>query len=78
MEGIFSMPPAVRLYGTAGELRKAAKAEVEAWQKKVALASKTRGYKIMWENMSHARDITFDSFEPVVIGEMTAELWGGI
>ncbi len=76
MDGKFPTPPAVRLYGTAGELRKATKEEVEAWQKKVALASKLKGYKIMWENMSHARDITFDSFEPVEIGEMTAGLWG--
>jgi hypothetical protein len=76
-EGTFSTPPAVRLYGTAGGLRKATKEEVEAWQKKVALASKTKGYKVMWENMSQARDIVFDSFEPVVVGSMTEGLWAG-
>ena len=75
MDGKFATPPAVRLYGTAGELRAATKEEVEAWHKKVAMASKLKGYKIMWENMSKARDIKFDSFEPVVIGEMTAGLW---
>jgi hypothetical protein len=29
----------------------------------------------MWERMGRVRDITFDSFEPVNLGKMTAGLW---
>ncbi len=75
MDGKFATPPAARLTGTAGKLRQATPDEVAGWQKKVALVSKTKGYKLMWENMTHARDITFDGFEPVETGEMTAGLW---
>ena len=29
----------------------------------------------MWKNMRMVRDIHFDSFEPVLMGEMTKGLW---
>ena len=81
-EGKFPAPPGIRLMGTAGELREAKPEENAMWQKKVGFAKcrvqnakvKMKGYKIMWEGMSHVRDIKFDSFEPVYLSEMTAGL----
>ena len=74
IEGKFTMPPAVRLSGTASELRKATADEVAAWQEKIALAKGTKGYELLWSHFSNVRDITFDSFEPVSVGEMTSTL----
>jgi hypothetical protein len=75
IEGKFTIPPAVRLLGTAGELRKATADEIEAWQEKIAIVKGTKGYKLLWEKFGRVRDITFDSFDPVSVGEMTKGLW---
>jgi uncharacterized pyridoxamine 5'-phosphate oxidase family protein len=75
VQGEFTAPPAVRLMGTAGESRKATVEEIKAWQEKVALARRTKGYKLLWEKFGKVRDIAFDSFEPVRVGEMTMGLW---
>jgi len=75
IEGKFTSPPAVRLLGTAGELREATADEVAAWQEKIAIAKGTKGYILMWEKFGRVRDITFDAFEPVLVGEMTEGLW---
>ncbi len=74
-QGKFATPPAVRLMGTAGDPRRATPDEIEAWQKKIAMAKGTKGYALLWEKFGRVRDITFDSFEPVPLGEMTLGLW---
>jgi uncharacterized protein len=75
LEGRFKTPPAVRLTGTAGELRKATPDEIAVWQQRIAVAKGTKGYTLLWEKMANVRDISFDSFEPVYTGEMTEGLW---
>ena len=74
LEGKFATPPAVRLAGTVGELRDATADEVAAWQEKIAIAKGTKGYKLLWGKFAQVRDITFDSFEPVELGEMTRDI----
>lgn len=73
--GKFDAPPAVRLMGRVGQIRKATPEEIEAWQKKIAVVKGTKGHTLLWEKMSRVRDIFFDSFEPVQLGEMTDGLW---
>lgn len=75
LEGKFATPPAVRLVGRAGELREATADEIAAWQKRIAIAKSTKGYKLLWGKFARVRDIKFDSFEPVYTGEMTGGLW---
>jgi len=75
LEGKFTSPPAVRLMGTVGELREATQEEIDAWHKKIVLAKGTKGYSLLWERFSRVREITFDSFEPVWVGEMSKGLW---
>ena len=75
IEGKFATPPAVRLSGTVGKLRQATPDEIALWWKKIALAKGTKGYKLLWENFGQVRDVNFDSFEPVNVGEMTEGLW---
>jgi uncharacterized protein len=72
VRGKFSIPPAVRLVGTAKLLREATPEEIAAWHRHVAKARLTKGYEIMWSRMHLIRDVQFDSFEPVNCGEMTS------
>jgi uncharacterized protein len=75
INGKFPTPPAVRLSGRVGELRRATPDEIALWQEKIALAKGTKGYELLWSHFSNVRDITFDSFDPVDVGEMTNSFW---
>ena len=68
-------PPAVRLLGTVGPKRDATEQEVGMWRKHVEFARGMKGYDLLWGNMRFVRDIYFDAFEPVDMGEMTGALW---
>lgn len=73
--GKFALPPAVRLHGTAQELRPATEYEVALWLKRVNSFRFTKAYKLMWSDMHMVRVIKFDRIEPVHIGQMTRGLW---
>ncbi len=73
--GKFIEPPAVRLMGTTGERRQATPAEIKMFLKRMAPYRMFRGHDLLWKNLSHVRDITFDSFEPVQVGALTVDLW---
>jgi uncharacterized protein len=75
LQGRFDFPPAIRLLGTAGELREAKPEEVAVWQKRIAFARLLKGYELLWGHMSLVHDVQFDSFEPVDMGRMTFGLW---
>lgn len=75
--GKFALPPAVRLHGTAQELRPATEHEKALWQKRVSSVRFAKGHKVMWSEMNMVRAIKFDRIEPVHIGEMTHGLWNG-
>ena len=68
-------PPSVRLIGTVGERREATREEMMMWQKRVAFARGMKGHDLIWKGLRRVRDIYFDSFEPVLLGEMTQGLW---
>lgn len=72
--GRFSTLPGVRLHGRVGDRRPATQPEIDAWRQRIKKARKTKGYKLLWENLSHVRDIEFDSFEPITAGIMTRHL----
>lgn len=73
--GWFETPPAVRLMGSVGKKREGTEEEIALWQDQVKLACGTKGHDILWKNMRMVRDISFVSFEPVLCGEMTQDLW---
>ena len=73
--GGFATPPAVRLMGSAGEKREGTEEEIAMWRDHVKLAKGTKGHDLMWKDMRMVRDIYFDSFEPVLAGKMTQNLW---
>ena len=74
--GRFAQSPAVRLYGRAGERRWATEEEIAQWHKRVHSARHTKGYKILWQNMSTVRELEFHRAEPVRLGVMTQHLHG--
>jgi len=75
VSGTFEPPPAVRLMGKVGKRREGTEEEIAMWQEHVKLAKGTKGHDILWKNMRMVKDIHFDSFEPVLLGEMTQDLW---
>lgn len=75
LAGKFETPPGVRLMGSVGKKREATEEETAKWQNHVKLARGTKGHDLMWKNMRTVRDIYFDSFDPVLLGEMTQDLW---
>ena len=75
LRGKFVAPPAVRLYGVAGELRPATEKEIQLWQRRVRRVRFTKGHATMWAKMSMVREIEFTHIAPVQIGKMTKNLW---
>jgi hypothetical protein len=76
LRGRFSTPPAIRLRGRVGELREATAEELVLWHRRIRTLRSSRGYALMWKDMRMVRDIEFTSIEPVLIGEMTRQVWG--
>ncbi len=74
--GKFAISPGIRLHGSVGDRRPAKESEIAAWQERVKRARKTKGYKIIWKNLRHVRDIRFDSFEFITAGKMTKNIAG--
>jgi hypothetical protein len=75
IRGRFSSPPAVRLYGTVGNIRNATNSEIQSWQKRIKRLRFSKGHSMMWANMKMVRDIEFTRIEPVNMGEMTRNTW---
>lgn len=75
IRGRFTSAPGLRLYGTAGERRKASSEEKALWLRRVRPMRGTRGYNILWRDMETVRDIHFERFEPLTTGPMTRNLW---
>lgn len=73
--GKFTTPPAVRLHGVAGDLREATDTELAIWQKRVQRVRFSKGYALIWRDMSLVRDIEFTRVEPVLVGKMTSASW---
>lgn len=74
--GRFDSAPGVRLMGRAGARRTPTEDEKRLWLEQIKAFRRLKGYGLLWGEMSHVRDITFDSFEPVRMGVMTRGLWG--
>ena len=75
IRGRFNLPPAVRLYGTAGTRREATTREIALWHRRVKSARFTRGHNLMWSQMKMVREIEFHKIMPVHMGEMTRNNW---
>lgn len=74
VSGRFEGWPGIRLYGTAGERRKARPGEIQRWRKRVNHFKPLKGYKLLWKDADVVRDVIFTRYEPVRLGVMTRHL----
>jgi len=63
-------PVAVRIYGTAGEKREATGEEMNKFRRLIKPFKWTKGYDLLWKQLRFVRDIHFDEYEPVRLGNM--------
>ena len=75
LRGGFNTPPAIRLHGTVGAVRKATEDEIRLWQRRVGKLRFTRGHQMMWAQMRTVRDVYFTRAEGIHIGAMTRDCW---
>ncbi|MCB1582922.1 MAG: pyridoxamine 5'-phosphate oxidase family protein [Xanthomonadales bacterium] len=73
LKGRFKKPPAMRLLVKLGALRPANEAESQKFKRRVGLFKRTKGYQLMWSEMSEVREFEILEYKPVYIGKMTAQ-----
>ena len=73
IKGKFNKPPAIRLLVKLGELRKETDKEGQIFKRKVKLFKATKGYQMLWKDMSHIREFEILEYKPVFIGKMTRD-----
>jgi hypothetical protein len=71
LKGQFKTPPAIRMVVKIGELREKSEQEASAFKKRVSLFKMTKGYALMWKDMSLIREFEIVDYKPVFIGKMT-------
>ncbi len=72
--GRFTAPPALRLTGTAGPRRPATPSEQQRWLRRVRPVRRLNGHRLLWGDLTHVRDLSFDTALPVRLGKMTHDL----
>jgi uncharacterized pyridoxamine 5'-phosphate oxidase family protein len=73
IKGRFKTPPAIRIVVKLGELRQQSIQETTHFQRKVSPFKWTKGYDLMWKDMSLVRDFEIIEYKPVFIGKMTKQ-----
>ena len=63
--------PALKLYGTLGERRKATEIEIQRLGRRMRKTNGLKGNAYLWGDMSFVREVFFTSIEKVNIGKMT-------
>ena len=75
LKGQFISPPGIRLYGTAGDLRKATSSEKEKYLSKISSSKNLKGNKLIWQGLENVREISLTSFKPITYPKMMNGLW---
>jgi len=73
-KGSFSNYPAIKLYGTSGEKRKATEKEISRLNKRMKLTNGFKGNTYLWKNMEFVREIKFTKAEKINPGMMAKQL----
>ncbi|WP_154223226.1 pyridoxamine 5'-phosphate oxidase family protein [Marinicella rhabdoformis] len=71
IKGSFKQPPAMRILVKLGQVRPATEKEGQKFKRRVNIFKRTRGFDMMWKDMSHIRDFEVIEYKPVFIGQMT-------
>jgi len=70
----FKEYPAIKLYGTLGERRKATEKETMRLARRMRSTKRLKGHKYLWGKMEYVREIMFERAEKINIGKMTTKL----
>ena len=70
-KGKFKTNPAIKLYGTLGERRKATDKELNRLNRRMKVTNGLKGNTYLWKKMEFVRDITFTKVETINLGKMT-------
>ena len=71
LQGRFKQPPAMRLMVKLGKYRPATQAEGQKVRRRVSIFKRTKGYQMMWQDMSDIREFEIIEYKPIYIGQMT-------
>lgn len=72
LKGSFAEPPMIKLYGTIGVRRAAKPEEIARFKRRFGFLIHTPGGKKLWGNLQTVREIHFEGFEWVKLGQMSA------
>jgi hypothetical protein len=72
IKGAFKRPPAIRIVVKLGQLRKPKGNEGVTFKKRVNIFRLTKGYNLLWKDMSHIREFEIIEYKPVYISKMTS------
>ncbi len=70
----FKEYPAVKLYGTLGERRKATAKEISRLERRMRSTKRLKGHQYLWGNMEYIREVNFSKAENINLNKMTAHL----
>lgn len=71
VRGRFDAQPALRLSGTAGPRRPPTPEEQQRWLRRVRSIRRLKGHDLLFQKLTHVRDLTFEESAPVRLGVMT-------
>jgi len=70
--GRFDALPGVRLIARLGPPRPAKPEEIARFHDRMGLFRRTRGFRMLWQDLRVARDVSIEAVLPVQIGAMTS------
>ena len=70
----FDKYPALKIYGTLGERRKATEIEISRLKRRMKTTNFLKGNKYLWGDMEFIREVSFTHVEKVNISKMTSHL----
>ena len=73
-KGTFSNYPAIKLYGTLGDKRKATEKEINRLNRRMKPTQGLKGSTYLWGSMEFVREIRFTRAEKINLGDMTSHL----
>ncbi len=73
VKGQFNQPPAIRLVVKMGALKTAGAKEESIFKNKVAPFKWTKGYELLWKDMSMVREFEIIDYKPIFLGHMTSQ-----
>jgi len=74
-KGKFDSAPAVRLMGEVSETRDATAEEIKQLKNSIKITSRLKGHKMLWNDLTRVRDMSFTEFSPAKYPVMCEDLW---